>query len=493
MKINEKIKLCRNQLSLSQEELAKKLLVSAETISQWENGNMSPTADELIRLKEVLGISIDTLLKDDNTPLIARETYTFTYSEEELTEIHKALLRNMLKRSVLAMVFFSLIVLLVIFTSGSSSAEGAFGVGAFVALLWMFIILWNVIKKKQKNSIPRITSGVYEYRLYDDYITMYTYRNQEETNRSKIELSQIESVQECGKYFLFVCNNLSHIVKKEVLNPQSALYEFLDKYPTKKIIKADKSKNKGNSTAIQTKPKKSREETIKVVSVILIVLSVLPLMLISKIAELVSSVIGYTSIEAMAGLFLFVPIPVVVIILGFITKNKKQKIINLVFGFIIAGLFCIFGSFSFIFSAPYSHEEDRVLNIEEYTGVDIPEYSQVDTLYWTDYTQSDTEGLPCVESTLYFTHKDVEDFEAQLANDENWIATIPNELIGTLSYRYNFYSYDYTMIYNADTKEFNTLPSESGTYECVNFFYDSQQNKMTIVEYDLVYTDGEVS
>lgn len=43
MSFSEKIKQIRNQLKLSQEELAHELGVSFATINRWENGNYNPS------------------------------------------------------------------------------------------------------------------------------------------------------------------------------------------------------------------------------------------------------------------------------------------------------------------------------------------------------------------------------------------------------------------------------------------------------------------
>ena len=62
MTIGEKIQFNRKKLQLSQEDLAKKLFVSRQTISLWEKDETVPTIDNLIHLKEIFGISIDALI-----------------------------------------------------------------------------------------------------------------------------------------------------------------------------------------------------------------------------------------------------------------------------------------------------------------------------------------------------------------------------------------------------------------------------------------------
>ncbi len=64
MTIGEKIQFNRKKLNLSQEELAKKLFVSRQTISLWEKNETAPTIDNLLRLKEIFGISIDMILDE---------------------------------------------------------------------------------------------------------------------------------------------------------------------------------------------------------------------------------------------------------------------------------------------------------------------------------------------------------------------------------------------------------------------------------------------
>ena len=61
--LNENIKRARKAKGLSQEELAAKLNVVRQTVSKWEKGLSVPDADALIRLAEVLEVSVSELLR----------------------------------------------------------------------------------------------------------------------------------------------------------------------------------------------------------------------------------------------------------------------------------------------------------------------------------------------------------------------------------------------------------------------------------------------
>ena len=59
MKIDEKIRQNRLKTGMTQEQLAKKLGVSAQSVSKWENSVAMPDIMLLPDLAEVFGISID--------------------------------------------------------------------------------------------------------------------------------------------------------------------------------------------------------------------------------------------------------------------------------------------------------------------------------------------------------------------------------------------------------------------------------------------------
>lgn len=54
--------LLRQKRKLSQEALAKKLFVSRQSISKWENGEVEPSIDKLLALSEIFAVDLDYLL-----------------------------------------------------------------------------------------------------------------------------------------------------------------------------------------------------------------------------------------------------------------------------------------------------------------------------------------------------------------------------------------------------------------------------------------------
>ena len=65
MELGNQMKKYRGELSRSQDALAEKIYVSRQTISNWETGKSYPDVNSLIRMSEVFGISVDSLLKGD--------------------------------------------------------------------------------------------------------------------------------------------------------------------------------------------------------------------------------------------------------------------------------------------------------------------------------------------------------------------------------------------------------------------------------------------
>jgi len=90
MDLSHQIKKYRKQLAFSQEELAEKLYVPRQTISNWENERSYPDIHNLLLLSVLFDVSLDELVKGDVEKM--KENVTLT----ELNKYTKIMLFFML-------------------------------------------------------------------------------------------------------------------------------------------------------------------------------------------------------------------------------------------------------------------------------------------------------------------------------------------------------------------------------------------------------------
>ncbi len=83
MELGAQIKKYRMELSISQDELAEKVYVSRQSISNWETGKTYPDIKSLLLLSEVFSVSLDKLIKGDV------ENMRKEINEQEMTTFQK--------------------------------------------------------------------------------------------------------------------------------------------------------------------------------------------------------------------------------------------------------------------------------------------------------------------------------------------------------------------------------------------------------------------
>lgn len=65
MLFGERLQQSRNNLNLTQQDIANEMHVSRQTISSWERGNSYPDINSLVNLSDYYQVSLDVLLKED--------------------------------------------------------------------------------------------------------------------------------------------------------------------------------------------------------------------------------------------------------------------------------------------------------------------------------------------------------------------------------------------------------------------------------------------
>lgn len=81
MELGKQIKKYRQEAKLSQDELANRIYVSRQTISNWENDKSYPDVNSLVLLSEIFQISLDKLIKGDI------DTMKEAIQNEEITKL----------------------------------------------------------------------------------------------------------------------------------------------------------------------------------------------------------------------------------------------------------------------------------------------------------------------------------------------------------------------------------------------------------------------
>ena len=71
--LGQRICELRTAMGWSQVELAKRLRVAKQTVSNWENDNIQPSIEMLVRLSKIFGVTTDYLLGLEDTPRLSVE------------------------------------------------------------------------------------------------------------------------------------------------------------------------------------------------------------------------------------------------------------------------------------------------------------------------------------------------------------------------------------------------------------------------------------
>ena len=137
MELGKRIKYYRNEKSFTQDNLAERVFVSRQTISNWENDKSYPDINSIILLSEVLEVSIDNLIKGDVDLM--------------KVEIHS--------EEVKKMKLYSLMMLILFFLSIGSLFPLLNFIGIYAVIpcfiLWMtaMIFAFKIEKIKKNNNI----------------------------------------------------------------------------------------------------------------------------------------------------------------------------------------------------------------------------------------------------------------------------------------------------------------------------------------------------
>lgn len=172
---------------------------------------------------------------------------------------------------------------------------------------------------------------------------------------------------------------------------------------------------------------------------------------------------------------LFLPIPITSIVLGIVLKRKGEKgKKNIVIGIIGSFILFIFSLFPLIFHDISDTDYGLVNEIEQVINVNLPDSGNITTQYGLD----DVNGEPFpykYMSTIQFTDEEVSDFEKDLPLNSCWQRDMPTVYISLLPTLLTEFTDDYYLLYNIDTGEYNTYPTENRNYSFICIVYNEKR------------------
>lgn len=578
MTVGESIRFYREKQGLSMEELGRKLQVSQQTVALWETDKTLPTAENLLRLREIFGVPVDAILTASSMPPPAeeppRETHRFRYSHTELKAVFRALSWKRYWRGMIIYVLLMLCLFALMAAADDSGILACIVLGAFLPGVILRIKGYLKNRKAWESGARRMLGCTYTYELYDWYLKLTVSRDGKIRKTMRIDFFDIERTQEIRGFLVLWAEGQMLLVKTDALYPGSFFYTQCQfsrnrtvkphglalpddgnaapdlgraaavrdsiretgvfdetdpavgsrmagaqtadaQRPADAVSAASAEAGSGSPASAQpfayrvseqsapqeqntpqvqpgwrlqyAPPVRPMRRKAHPIGVLLLVASILSLYGALLCAILMSGGRGDPT-RSMWILYLFTPIPITSIVLGFFFKKRGFRYqANIIIGIIMTAILCLYGSFSILFAGIYTHTDEPIVRAEQLLDIDIPVHERIDTMENDTGSPSASGYRTFSTSDIYFGEDAVADFEEQIRNDGRWLRELPSELIGIMSPYAELPVYDYVMIYNVDTGEFNSLPEESGTYRMFNVLYNSDSRTMKLVEYQIEF------
>ena len=134
MDIGLQIKKFREQQKISQEELALKIFVSRQTISNWETNKSCPDVKSLITLSNIFNVSLDDFIKED------------------IKEMRKIVEKEATKKfNVISVVFLIELIVVAISAYPLFSIKGNIGIIIWLCLFAITLYTASKIEKFKKS------------------------------------------------------------------------------------------------------------------------------------------------------------------------------------------------------------------------------------------------------------------------------------------------------------------------------------------------------
>ena len=460
MELSQNILKYREQLGLSQEQLAEKLNISPQAIALWETGQEQPTIDTLKILANTFGVSIDQLygntqIEETNQPLF---TASIKYTEEIYKKATEALSKKHLGVLFLGAIL-SVVIMVASIVAQTDSAYIVFMLIMLAIFVGLIIRIKININKAAEIPLKDAPNAQANYLFYADHFVANSWSDNTTAKHTK-KYSEISTKVHDDKYIYILCNQRYWVIDKSTCEEHlDKLYQLLD-LTFKNPIRT-KSYSQGSTKTYTTSTANTQNTTSKGVPVLLNLLFVLSILsifiaLIITVASIQASPIPefpFAIDEHLWKFLLVIPIPVLSIVLGIIYKRKGYKCKkNIVGGIIMATLLFIYGMFPTLLATNISHDMKYAQEISQEINFDIPDDGHISVAVAP-------EDNCHLYAMIKITNEEEHDFVARLKKSSNWktdMSFIPANAITpyelAITSKYHYFS-----VYNTTTNSYNNF------------------------------------
>ena len=177
MELGKHIRKYRTEANISQEELADKVFVSLQTISNWENNKSYPDIKSLVLMSEIFRVSLDQLIKGD------LEKMKQEIDAQEYTKFQKD-----------SNIFAGLFIALLILPIPLAELFGWFGIAVY-AMVFTIAMVYAIRVERYKKK--------YNIQTYKE-IVAFT----EGKTLDQLEKAREEGKRPYQKFLLAVCSGI---------------------------------------------------------------------------------------------------------------------------------------------------------------------------------------------------------------------------------------------------------------------------------------------
>lgn len=474
MTVGEKIQQLRKQNQLSQEELGQQLFVSRQTVSLWENGQTLPTIDNLMRLKEIFGVSIDSILCEESPSAqpIAQsngvspfESYRFPLEHKDFKFIY--IIRNSKSLKTATAWLFALLFSICLYSIDTPKEDDAVLIVLLPLMFFCIAVLKCIIKfLNTKNYVSLLCSKNYQYETYQHYMLVSFFNNEDKIRTEKLYYGEFIKCWETPVCLILQTKDKRlFFIKKSFLDPNSYIFYLGSRLKTGK-----------------TDFSNSKITLLKTAGRILFVGCFLGFFLamafiFDEIAK--NQEQAMESIKHMSIFHWFLPIPILSIIVGILlNKHKIRNIKNIVCGILIGIMMLVYGSFPTLIG----NVNVNIEHIETQIGFEFPQYEGLRYDVSTNLS-----GKHQTLTQLSFSDSTSKEFENFMSSDKRWLSESDTDFSEVMPENLANIPTDYFLFYNASSDEFSQLPRSDGEYDLIFIIYSSYYKVAYIYEYTVDY------